>query len=183
MEAETLSQEEFMKAALKYQAALVAYAYARLRDYHLADDVVQEALVLLMKKWTDFQPGTSLYAFARQIVYYKTLEALRARQGREIPLEDKELEAAVDRTMEEGLDEESAERQNDMVYALQDCLSRLNQRAIDLVSGFYRDSKSYQELGALYAQSLPAIKKALYRYRRILQDCMTRKMEQTEVAG
>jgi RNA polymerase sigma factor (sigma-70 family) len=182
MEPERMSQEEFMKAALKYQAALVAYAYARLRDYHLADDVVQDALIVMMKKWSDFEPGGSIYAFARKIVYFKTLEALRARQKQEIALEDEQLEAAVDRTMEESLDEESAERQSDRVYVLQECLSQLTRKALDLVAGFYQESKSYQELSVIHAQSLPAIKKALYRYRKILQDCAARKLRHTETA-
>lgn len=183
METEAMTQDDFMKAALKHQAALVAYAYARLRDYHLADDVVQESLVVMMRKWTDFQPGTSLHAFARQIVYYKTLEAIRARQRQEVTLADEQLEAAVSRTLDERLTEDSVEQQNARVYALQDCLSQLSQRAVAIVSSFYRDSKSYQELSAMYSQSQDAIKKALYRYRKTLQECTERRLHQTEVAG
>ena len=172
-----------MKAALKYQAALVTYAYGRLRDYHLADDVVQESLIVLMKKWTDFEPGTSIYAFARRIVYFKTLEAIRARQRGDVPLEEAELQAAVDRTLDECMDEESVEMHGAMIHALQDCLGHLTGKGIELVTGFYRDAKSYRELGELHAQSVEAIKKALFRYRKFLRECAARKVPGLEAVS
>lgn len=170
-----MTQEAFMKEALRYQSALVAYAYARLRDYHLADDVVQDALIVLMDKWSTFTPGSSVFAFARQVVQYKVLEAHRRRTTHELPMEEAQLAAVVDRTLAEGIDEETASRQNELVHALTDCLGRLNRKALALLDGFYRDSKSYAELSVQHAQSLEAVKKALYRYRRILQDCAERR--------
>lgn len=176
---ESMTQEAFMKEALRYQPALVAYAYARLRDYHLADDAVQDALIVLMDKWSAFTPGSSVFAFARQVVHYKVLEAHRRRARHELPMEEAQLTAAIDQTLDECLDERAASAQNELVHALTACLGRLNRRALDLLEGFYRDSKSYAELGAQYALSLDAVKKALYRYRRALQECTERQRMQT----
>lgn len=174
---EAMTQESFMKEALHFQPALVAYAYAKLRDYHLADDVVQDALIVLMDKWTAFAPGTSVFAFARQVVHFKVLEALRKRSRSEMPVEDTRLAAAIDQTLEECISEDAARGQHELIHALHECLAKLSKRALDLIDGFYRDSKSYEELSRLHGQSLEAIRKALYRYRRILQECSARRLQ------
>lgn len=183
MSMQPMTQEDLMKAALKHQAALVAYAYGWVRDYHLADDVVQEALLVMMKKWTDFQPGTSVFAFARAIVRFKALEAVRARARREVTLEDEQLQAAIDKTLDEQLDEDSSDVQSRMVHALQECLERLTRRAADLVTGFYRDNKSYRELSQIHSLNMEALKKALYRHRRTLEQCAERKVREWEAVG
>jgi RNA polymerase sigma-70 factor (ECF subfamily) len=177
---EPLSQEQVMKAAFRYHTALVTYAYAHLRDYHLAEDVVQETLLFMMQRWQDFQLGTSVYAWARQITHFKILEAQRARQKSATPLENDVLDAMVEKTLDENLDEEWAAQEQVRISVLQNCLLQLNKRSVSLLKGFYNDSLSYKELSDSQGLSIETIRKSLFRCRKVLQACVAQHMGKAE---
>ena len=70
-------RDRVMKAALKCRTELIAYARSLLGNYAAADDVLQEALLVVFKKFDQFQEGTSMLAWCRSIV---RIEVLRAKQ-------------------------------------------------------------------------------------------------------
>lgn len=74
-----------LKAALECRTELVAYARSLLGDYAAADDVLQEAMLVVVKKYDQFQDGTSMLAWCRSIV---RIEVLRAKQRRERTLQN-----------------------------------------------------------------------------------------------
>ncbi len=92
-----------LKRALQYRVQLLAYARSLLGDYTEAEDVIQEALLVVVKKADQFQEGTSMLAWCRAIV---RLEVLRARQQqrRQPSLNDRLLEDAGDAAFEEATD-------------------------------------------------------------------------------
>jgi len=166
-----LTQEEVMNAAIRYQGALKTHAYAMLRDWSAAEDVVQDSLIVVMKKWETFEEGTNIYAWTRKIVRFKTLEKIRSVQ-KEISVEDRELEAAVENTLNTHLDELSADRQRVMTLALKECMSKLNKKAVNVISDFYTKTFCYEKLADIYGQSVEGIRKMLYRSRKSLRECM-----------
>src|SRR5687767_4157561 len=124
-----MSRDEVVKGAFQHREALLSYAFAVLRDWVRAEDVVQDAYIVVMNKWTDFQPGTSLFLWVRQIVHFKTLEAARAK--RMSPVEE-ELLARVAASMQRGLDEEISHLQRLKRQALQRCMSHLDAKSAGL---------------------------------------------------
>ncbi|MBN1673371.1 MAG: sigma-70 family RNA polymerase sigma factor [Kiritimatiellae bacterium] len=170
-----------MEQALRCQDACKAYAYGLLRDWHLAEDTVQEAVIVVMQKWATFRPGTSMYAWMRTIVRNKALQRVRARQ-RNVPLPGEELMRAVDRTLEEHFDEAFAERQRRMLPVLQACLARLGARYARLLERFYLDSASYRDLARAYRVGVEAIRKSLYRARKAVRDCTLKRWAELEAA-
>lgn len=170
-----MSRDEIVKTAFHYRDALMSYACAMLRDWSRAEDVVQDAFIVVMNKWTEFRPGTSVFLWTRQIVHLKALEAIRARGKKTSPLEEEVL-ARVASSMETHLDEAIAERQRQMRSALQRCMSHLNRRAVGLLSGFYSESKSCETLAQLQKRSVNAIRLSLSRLRKHLQVCVTRQL-------
>ena len=75
-------RDDIVKSAFQYRDALLGYAYAMLRSWTLAEDVVQEAFLVVMNKWQDLKDEQGIFLWVRQIVHFKTLEAIRSR-GRE----------------------------------------------------------------------------------------------------
>src|SRR5881628_659170 len=103
--APAMTAEDLLRSAFKYQDALVSYAYGLLQDWALAQDAVQEAFIVLQKKHAEFHPGASVFAWARQIVRFETLNILRSRQ-RESCFVDEELFTLVDQQFERYFDQE-----------------------------------------------------------------------------
>jgi len=171
-----------MRAAMQYQDALTTYAYGMLRQWAAAEDVVQDALMVVMRKWEDFEPGSSMHAWVRTIVRLKTLEALRARK-RETTMADERLQAVVDRSLEENLDESAAEQHRAMLRAMQMCMAELNERSVSILNGVYRNSMSYEKIAAAHRMTVEAVRKALYRLRRSLQQCTEKRLGSEEVSA
>lgn len=165
------SQGDVLREALTYQDGLVAYAYGLVRDWSLAEDVVQNAYVVVMEKWQDFEPGTSLFSWVRAIVRFKSLEMLRRRK-RERTGDDAVLGGLIEQAMDEYLDERAAQRQHDRMRKLQVCLQKITERSLELVLERYSMRRSYRELSVLFSMSTEAVRKSLYRVRRTLQECV-----------
>lgn len=179
---QTLSRDEVVKEAFRHRDALTSIAFAILRDGALAEDVVQDAFIVVMNKWMDFRPGTSVYHWVRQIVHNKAMEALRAR-ARKVTALDQELLDQVAGTVQRYLDERGADRQLLMREALRTCMAGLNDRAADILAGFYGHSKSCEDIAHLQHRSVNSIRLALSRLRKQLHDCMTRKLPLLEARG
>ena len=56
-------RDRVLKAALECRTELVAYARSLLGNYAAADDVLQEAMLVVVNKYDQFQEGTSMLAW------------------------------------------------------------------------------------------------------------------------
>ena len=93
-------RDRVLKAALECRTELVAYARLLLGNYTAADDVCQEAMIVVVKKYDQFQEGTSMLAWCRSIVRIEVLRA-KQRHQRERTLADRLLDDAVDAAFDE----------------------------------------------------------------------------------
>ena len=175
-----MNRDDVVKGAFQHREALLSYAFALLRDWVRAEDVVQDSFIVVMNKWADFKPGTSLFLWVRQIVHFKALEAARAK--RMTPVEEGLL-ARVAASMQRALDEEVAELQRLKSQALQRCMAHLDARSAGLLSGFYAESLSCENLAQLQRRSVNAVRLALSRLRKQLHDCVARELPSMEVRG
>src|SRR5437879_5429889 len=132
---QTLTQEEVLRAAFKHHDALTVYAYGLVRDWSLAQDAVQEAYLVLVNKWKEYQPEGDLFSWVRQMVRFEALNALRSR-GKEHCVEHEELLSIVDRELISHLDERSANHMREERDALKECMSGLGKKSLGLLLGF-----------------------------------------------
>jgi RNA polymerase sigma-70 factor, ECF subfamily len=170
------SRDDVVKSAFQYRDALLSYAYAMLRNWSQAEDVVQEAYLVVMNKWQDLTNETGIFLWVRQIVHFKTLEAIRSR-GRETSTPDQELLDLVEQAMTENLDDLRAEQQRAMSVSLRECMSRLNQFNLNLLAGFYWQQESCETLADRHGRSVNAIRLMLSRLRDKLRSCLSKRLE------
>lgn len=176
----TMNRDLVVKGAFQHRDALLSHAFSLVRDWVKAEDIVQDAFIVVMNKWAEFRPGTSLFLWARQIVHFKALEVARMKKMSSV---ESELLARVAAAMERGLDEEIATRQRLRRQALQRCMSHLDRRSAGLLSGFYTESLSCESLAQLQNRSVNAVRLALSRLRKQLHDCVLRQMPALEGRG
>ena len=176
----TMTRDEVVKGAFQHREALLSYAFALLRDWVRAEDAVQDAFIVVMNKWAEFRPGTSLFLWVRQIVHFKVLEAARMRKMS--PVEE-ELLSRVAASMQRGLDEEISRVQRLRRQALQRCMSHLDPKSAGLLAGFYTESMSCETLAQLQRRSVNAVRLALSRLRKQLQECVSRQLPALEARG
>ena len=136
-------RDRVVKAALGCRMELIAYARSLLGNYVAADDVVQEALLVVFNKFDQFQEGTSILAWCRSIV---RIEVLRAKRRHD--------------------DAESWRE------ALSDCLERVPQRGQSVLKARFADGLSYRQIGERVGMSIEAVRKALFRLKRQVRSCV-----------
>jgi RNA polymerase sigma-70 factor (ECF subfamily) len=170
-----IAAEDLLRSAFKYQDALVSYAYALLQDWALAQDAVQETFIVLQKKHAEFRAGANVYTWARQIVRFEALNMLRSRK-REACFVDDELFSLVEKQFELHMDQEAVGHLEVQKAALQQCMGRLDQDALKLLLGFYKDSLPCERLAALRQKSVNAIRLSLSRIRAKLRECVRHRL-------
>ena len=164
-------RDRVLKAALECRTELVAYARSLLGNYAAADDVLQEAMLVVVKKYDQFQEGTSMLAWCRSIV---RIEVLRAKQlhQRERTLADRLLDDAI----EAAFDEFQAARRHDEAEAwreaLRRCLERVPERSQGVLRARFADELSYQQIGERLGMTIEAVRKALFRLKKQVRSCV-----------
>lgn len=173
-----MTQDEVLRATFKYQDALTAYAYGLLQDWMLAQDAVQEAYIVLVKKWEEYDSSKNIFTWVRQIVRFEALNMLRSRK-KEAYVGDEELLSLVDQTFEHNFDEQSALKMKSERSALHKCISAVSQKNVGILLGFYRDRKSCDDLAGIFKRSANAIRLTLTRIRKKIRDCVSKRMKAT----
>lgn len=167
-----------VKLALAQRGELLAYARALLGNHAAAEDAVQEALLVVVKKFDQFAEGTSILAWCRSIVRLEVLRA-KQRQQRQRSLAERLLEDAVDAAFVEFQEDRRHNEGEPRREALSQCLQELTRRNRLVLHARFVDELSYQHIGDRVGMTLEAVRKALYRVKRQVRACVESKLRLT----
>ena len=149
------------------QQRLYAYIRSLLDNSASAWDVLQETNVVLWKKQAEFQPGTNFDAWAFTVARFQVMAFLRDRKREPLDLMTPEL----CELMAEDASVETAAFDQRLV-ALQKCREQLPDRSRRMVELYYERGRSVKQVGDDLKMRAEAVKQALFRLRRLLQDCI-----------
>ncbi len=164
-------RDRVLREALGCRVELVAYARAVLGNYAAAEDVVQEAMLVVMKKSDQFQEGTSMLAWCRAIVRLEVLRVKQRRQ-REQTLAERLLGDAIDAAFEEFQRAQRRDEAESWREALEHCLQQVPERGRRVLEARFVDELSYQQIGERVGMTLEAVRKALFRLKRQVRSCV-----------
>ncbi len=160
-----------MKAALDCRTELIAYARSLLGNYAAADDVLQEALLVVFKKFDQFREGTSMLAWCRSIVRIEVLRA-KQRQQRERTIAERLLDDAIDAAFDEFQTSRRHDDAESWRDALRGCLDRVPQRGQSVLRARFADESSYQQIGERLGMTIEAVRKTLFRLKKQVRSCV-----------
>jgi RNA polymerase sigma-70 factor, ECF subfamily len=159
--------EQFMALYSGHQRRLYLYTMTLLPASVDAEDVLQEANLVLWRKFDQYELGTNFFAWACQIIRYEVLK-YRERRARATLFLDPDVFdqlANVAVSQVEHLDEFHRR-------ALVDCMERLSDGDRDLMQQRYSEAMQVQTIAAAMNRSPNAVSKSLGRIRRLLLDCI-----------
>ena len=171
MDHPSAKRDHVLKEALGCRVELVAYARAMLGSYGVAEDVVQEAMLVVMRKCDEFREGTSMLAWCRAIV---RLEVLRVRQQlqRDRTLTERLLDDAIDAAFDEFQTARRRDKAEPWREALERCLQGVPPRGGSVLKARFVDELSYQQISRRVGMTLEAVRKALFRLKKHLRSCV-----------
>ena len=66
--------DQNIDSLMEHAPALYGFAFARLRDHHLSQDLVQDSLLVAWKSWDNYQGGSSIQTWLIGILRHKILD-------------------------------------------------------------------------------------------------------------
>jgi RNA polymerase sigma-70 factor (ECF subfamily) len=167
-----LEPKGFEALVREHHRRLLAYGLALTRRSDVAEDLVQDALLVAHRDLGKFDAGRDFGAWVRGIVRMKYLEWTRSeRTERMTESQLEELDArhrAWDRAAEEG--------RGDALEALRRCREQLGGHIAETLDLFYAERESCAGIAARLHVSEVVIRKRLQRARDVLGDCLGKRL-------
>ncbi|PCJ57997.1 MAG: hypothetical protein COA79_14595 [Planctomycetota bacterium] len=162
--------------AFGFKNSMVAYAYAIVKDWAAAEDVVQDSYIVVIEKQAKFKEGTSLTQWVKRIVFLKCMERLRKNKKLTL-VGDESLEALISRIIESKSSENDMSIQEMKINALKDCMKKFKIEIIKVIHAFYWEKTSIREIANQMEISENTIRLRLLKYRKSLKTCVTKKLK------
>jgi RNA polymerase sigma-70 factor, ECF subfamily len=157
---------DFVDLMTQHQGRLYGYLLSLSADPDAANDILQEANIVLWKQWHQFQPGSNFTAWAFRIAHFQFM-AYRQRQIRDKTLFSDDLLATLAseaREVDQWHEERSA--------ALEKCLERMPDRSREAIRLRYADELNVSDMAEILQRSANAVYQILFRARRWLIECV-----------
>jgi RNA polymerase sigma factor (sigma-70 family) len=147
----------------RFQAMASTIASRYLGDYHLVQDVIQEAALEAFLHLQELKEPAAFPGWFRQIVFRQCTRMLRQARIPCLSLEAPSLDLLAESTPEE------IAIQREIQAGVRSAVASLPQPERQVTLLFYGHGYSYREVSALLKIELPAVRKRLYSARQKLK--------------
>jgi RNA polymerase sigma-70 factor (ECF subfamily) len=158
---------------LQYQPGIRAFVISMVSDFSLADDVMQEAFLVVIKKAETFELGSNFPAWARSICRFKALETLRKQKKLSIGLSEEVLDALTFEPREFRRDTDER-----LIY-LEECLEKLAPQARRSIDLRYANDHLPTQIAEITGGAIAAVNVTLSRARRFLRECVQERITES----
>lgn len=174
---ETEQHRRFLRSFAAAEPAIRAYVRRLVPSRADADDVMQEVAVVLWEKFGQFRADGDFRAWAFGIARYAVLGWLRDKGRDRLVLAEDVVEMIADEAVHE---EPRLEQQR---AALEDCMGKVAPDQRDLLLQAYQPEARIQEVADGSGRTVAGFYQWLHRMRRLLLDCVKRRLAREEVAS
>ena len=178
-----MDQTPLIQQYLQLRSEFMGYLYAMTRDAELAEEIYQNAAVVVMENANQPETIRNFRAWAKEVVRRQALHAIRARASAERrgrAMSPELLEAVSDVFVQ---DTSADSVVCDEASALRQCLEGLPKDKRELVALRYERSSSFDEISKHTGSTPAAVQRALSRIRKLLHGCVQRRMQLAEGAS
>lgn len=161
------SSDKFLSLLLPNQKRILGYILTYVPNYADADDILQNTLSILWKKFDRYEPETDFLAYVLTIAKYEIMNYYRAcgKSGK-VHLGER-LQQIIER------ESPSVSRHfNNRVEALKECIKKLTEGDVQLVQLRYEQEMSFSKIGQRLGISPPAALKKLSNIHSHLIRCI-----------
>lgn len=150
------------------QPIVSAFVGAIVRDFASRDDLLQEIAVAVLQSYDNYDPKMPFQPWALGIARNQVRIYLRKRSRDRLVFDDQTVDGLVDSFVE------SAAAYAPQLDFLHNCVSKLDDKARQLLTLRYVDDLKPAAISDRVGQSANAVAKALQRIRDLLRECVRR---------
>ena len=158
--------ERFTGLLTRHHAALMGFILSLRPNWADAEDLLQQASVVMWRKFSEFEPGTSFIAWGCQISRFLVLNHLR-KNARDPHVFSEELLDVMSREAAEDVERLQTQR-----AALTRCMEKLDAPGRRLISRCYEAGLTVKEVADRLGSTPNSVYKSLNRLREALLACV-----------
>jgi RNA polymerase sigma-70 factor, ECF subfamily len=158
--------ELFVMLLARHERQIAAYVMTLVPQAADADDVLQEAKVVMWRHFDEFTPGTSFTAWARKVAFHQVLTHRKRRKRDRLEFSDQFLTAVAEES------ERSADRLDERQRRLADCLDKLLPEHKQILELRYGEGLAIEPLSLRVHRTVAAVYRVLSRIRAHLHACV-----------
>ncbi len=162
--------DDFVRLFTQSQRALYLFILPLVQTTADAEEILQETNVVMLSKWTQFEPGTNFLAWCRAIARLEVFRFRRSRHHRILLLGDDVVGLLADRMEEQPGD---FELRRD---ALTECIGKLRSQDQEIICRRYTTGSTGDSVALQLGRPANSIYQSLGRIRRVLLECIRRNM-------
>lgn len=167
------STERLLRLLAEHQQELFRYVFSLLLHEEDTRDVLQETYVALTRKFAEYDPLKPFLPWAYGFAYVETLKYRgKSERARRLLGDDVVELLAAEQRGDAGV-------WNGQLIALDECLSRLSQADRQLITHRYWARTASEKIAEIVGGSRRTMFRNLERIRRLLHDCISRRLEES----
>lgn len=166
--------DEFVRMFSRYQPQIYSFIATLLPHDADADDVMAETSIVLWRKWRTFATGEDFVRWARSVARFEVSHYRRAKARERVMFNQTVMDLLAD-SVESQPEQGDARR-----HALNLCKERLTTSDRQLLELRYAGDITAREVAQKLGRQENTVYKALNRIRRMLLECVTRRIAQQE---
>lgn len=165
--------QRFTLLWIKAQPKAAAFIASLVRDRHHAEDLLQEVAITAVAKFDTYDRDRSFDAWVLGIARLKIMRYFRTAGRDRIVLSEETV------TLLQSEYEELSETREARAQHLGDCIEKLPDKARSLLKRRYFRDMAVKDIATDEGRPPNAIGKQLFKIRRKLEDCITRRIKTT----
>ena len=165
-----MTDADFIREFTRHQRRLYLLVLAQVGRPTEAEEILQEANVVLWAKRDEFTAGTNFFAWAAQVCRFEVMRSRRSQARSKLRFSDEFLTAVADEVQQRADDLEARR------HALAACLEKLKEADRELITARYRPGMSAVGLAESLGRPANSVTQSIGRIRRVLGDCITREV-------
>jgi RNA polymerase sigma-70 factor (ECF subfamily) len=159
---ESSSVENVQRLFLENQAGLYGYVLSIVRNFSLAQDIVQDTFLIVTRKAAQFDPETNFVAWVYTIARYEALAVMR-RLARP---------ALAEETLQLLFAQQEPGTPEHIIAIVRSCMQKLTPNVQRMLSLRYEDALKPAEIARLLGWTSNAVSVAICRARVELRKCV-----------
>ena len=160
--------ERFLKLLMVNDKRIYAFILTLVPNSVDADDLMQETVTIMWRKFDDFEPGRDFVAWGIGIARYKILEYRKKKRKSQIQFND-QVHALLEADAKNMLG-----RLDERLETLQQCLAKLSERDRRLIGMRYEKDLTVKAISERVEQSIHKVYRSITRIHDILLRCVRR---------
>lgn len=168
--------ERFLKLLMANDKRIYAFILTLVPSRIDADDLMQETVTIMWRKFDDFEPGRDFVAWGIGIARYKVLEYRKKKRKSQIRFND-QVHALLETDAKNMLG-----RLDERLEALQHCLSKLSERDRKLIAMRYEQDLTIKAISERVEQSIHKVYRGIIQIHDILLRCVRRTLSAKDIS-